>query len=335
MNDIAVDVSTIEKELADLWRAEQADPERAVTKAALWNVVAHTWTSQDHARATEVLARASAAVPQRTIIVHADPHEAEGEISSWISANCHLVGGGQKQVCSEEVSIVASGARVNHIPPLVKALLLPDMPVAVWWVGDLPEDRQDYVDTLLEPADRLIVDSAHFNHGSDLQLVSRLAEQTTTAPADLNWVRIEEWREATATLFDPPAMRERLRQIRNIRVMSGGDSSFGDLSQALLYVAWMTVQIGIELPFDLAIEGTERGIVAIEIYCEDGSMALIRRDGNHGVVIASSDGSETPLDCVTRALAQKPEDLIVRLLKRPEADRVYLEALKVAWRLAR
>lgn len=335
MNDVAVDVSKIEKELADLWRAEQQDKDRAVTKAALWNVIAHTWSSQEQARATEVLARASAAVPQRTIIVHADPNEQEGEISSWISANCHLVGGGQKQVCSEEVSIVASGERVNHVPPLVKALLLPDMPVAVWWVGDLPDRQHEYVETLLDPADRLIVDSAQFNGGTDLELVSRIAEQTTTAPADLNWARIEEWRAATAALFDPPAMRERLRSIQVIRVMSGGGAEFADLSQALLYVAWMTSQLGIELPFEFASEGDARGIVAVEIHCDDGSIAIIRRDGDHGVVIARSDGTETQLDCVTRALAQKPEDLIVRLLKRPEADRVYLKTLKIARRLAR
>lgn len=335
MNEVAVDVSHIEKELADLWRAEQHDPERAVTKAALWNVVAHTWTSQEHARVSEVLARASASVPQRTIVVLATPDEREGEIASWISANCHLIGGGQKQVCSEAVSIVASGERVNRIPPLVKALLLPDMPVAVWWVGDLPDDRHDYVETLLEPADRLIVDSAQFNGPSDLELVSRTAEHTTTAPADLNWARIEEWRAATAALFDPPAMRERLHRIRHVRVMSGGGASFSDLSQALLYVAWMTAQTGVELPFDFATEGTEQGIAAVELHCDDGSIALIRRDAMHGVVTACADGTETQLDCVTRALAQKPEDLIVRLLKRPEADRVYLKTLKIARRLAR
>jgi glucose-6-phosphate dehydrogenase assembly protein OpcA len=335
MNDLAVDVSKIEKELADLWRAEQRDDERAVTKAALWNVIAHTWSSQEHARATEVLARASAAVPQRTIIVHADPHEREGEIASWISANCHLVGGGQKQVCSEEVSIVASGERVSHVPPLVKALLLPDMPVAVWWIGDLPDRQHEYVETLLDPADRLIVDSAQFNGGSDLELVSRIAEQTTTAPADLNWARIEEWRAATAAVFDPPAMRERLRHIRVVRVISGGGTSFADVSQALLYVAWLDAQLGTDLRYEFAIEGSARGIVAVEIHHDDDSIAMIRRHGAHGVVTATSDGGEMPVDCVTRALAQKPEDLIVRLLKRPEADRVYLKTLKVARRLAR
>jgi glucose-6-phosphate dehydrogenase assembly protein OpcA len=333
--DLSVDVSKIEKELADLWRAEQKEGDKAVTKAALWNVVAHTWTTQEHARATEVLARASAEVPQRTIVVHADPHDAEGEISSWISANCHLIGGGQKQVCSEEVSIVASGERVDHIPPLVKALLLPDMPVAVWWVGDLPDDRHAYVETLLDPADRLIVDSAHFNGATDLELVSRIAEQTTTAPADLNWARIEEWRAATAALFDPPAMRARLTRIQALRVNTGGGDSFGETSEALLFVSWMIAQSGVDIAFELGNEGGQPGITSIEIQCDDGSNAIIRRDGEHGVVVARSDGTETPLDCITRALAQKTEDLIVRLLKRPEADVVYLKTLKVARRLAR
>src|SRR5258705_3539375 len=145
--DVRVNLKTIEMRLADIWREEQEDEEQAVTRAALWNVVAHTWTSDDHARATEVLSRASASVPQRTIVIRADP-KGKSEISSWISANCHVIGGG-RQVCSEEVNIVASGDRVHHVPPLVHALLLPDMPVAVWWLGDLPSDHHAYADMLL------------------------------------------------------------------------------------------------------------------------------------------------------------------------------------------
>lgn len=335
MNDLAVDVTRIEKELSELWRAEQHDAKRAVTKAALWNVVAHTWTSEEHARATQVLAAASAAVPQRTIVVQADPHEEAGEIASWISANCHLVGGGKEQVCSEEVSIVASGERVSHIAPLVKALLLPDMPVAVWWLGDLPDDHRHYAETLLEAADRLIVDSAQFNSPTDLELVARIADETATAPADLNWARIEEWRAATAALFDPPPMRACLPHIAKVRVMSGGGGAFGELAQAFLYVGWLSAQLTIDLPFELVSEGNARGIVAVEIHSHDGAISVIRRSGPNGVVLATSDVTETAVDCVTRALAQKPEDLIVRLLKRPEADRVFLKALKAARRLAR
>src|SRR5438067_7364179 len=238
-----VDVAQIEKSLADLWRNEQ-DGENAATRGALWNVVAHTSSSEHHAQATQVLGRASAAVPQRSIVIHADA-AAPAQISSWISANCHLVGGG-KQVCSEEIAIVAGGDRIHRVPPLVNALLIPDMPVAVWWLGDLPNEHEDYVLTLLDPADRLIVDSVHFDSPADLMLVNRVAEKTTTTPADLNWVRLEEWRQATASIFDPPHMRSRLETIRRLRVIAGtsGSDFFGEAVESLLYAGWISAQVG-------------------------------------------------------------------------------------------
>jgi glucose-6-phosphate dehydrogenase assembly protein OpcA len=330
-SDKRVDVTSIERQLAELWRAEKQEGDKAVTRAALWNVVAHTWNSEGHARATEVLGRASAAVPQRTIIVQADPRGSD-DIASWISANCHLIGAG-KQVCSEEVSIVAAGERVHHIAPLVSALLLPDMPVAVWWVGDLPDAHHEYAETLLDPADRLIVDSSQFTGAADLELVSRIGEQTTTAPADLTWARLDEWRAATAALFDPPAMRGRLQAILRVRVTSGGDASFGATAEALLYVAWLTAQIGVDVPYEFLRAGEDAGIGAIDIQFSHSS-ATIRQERERGVVTATADGIETAVQCITRSLARETEDLIVRLLKRPEADRVYLKTLKVARRLA-
>jgi glucose-6-phosphate dehydrogenase assembly protein OpcA len=187
--DVAVDPNTIEKSLAELWRSSKEVADDALMRAALWNVVAHTCTSELQTLASEALGRASAAVPQRTIVIRSDP-AAPPQIQSWISANCHLVGGG-KQVCSEEIAIVAGGDRVHRVPPLVNALLIPDMPVALWWLGDLPNEHEDYVLTLLEPADRLIVDSVHFDSPADLMLINRVSEKTTTTPADLSWDRLE------------------------------------------------------------------------------------------------------------------------------------------------
>ncbi|MGH9419272.1 MAG: glucose-6-phosphate dehydrogenase assembly protein OpcA, partial [Thermoanaerobaculia bacterium] len=216
--DTRIDVNAIEKSLSELWR-DQQDGDDAVTRAALWNVVAHTSTSDLHASAGVTLGRASAVVPQRTIVIRSNP-AADPELTSWISANCHMIGGG-KQVCSEEINIVAGGDRIHRVPPVVNALLIPDMPVAFWWVGDLPNEHEEYVELLLEPADRLIVDSVHFDSPADLALVSRIAEQTSTSPADLNWGRLEEWRAATASIFDPPTMRNRLGSIRRVRVIAG------------------------------------------------------------------------------------------------------------------
>lgn len=335
MSDQQVDPIAIERELAELWRASKSEGEREekdLVKAALWNVVAHTWSAEQHAHATETLSRASASVPQRTIVVEATPRGQDG-ISSWISTNCHILGA-QRQVCSEEVSIRASGEHVDHVPPLVSALLVPDMPVAVWWLGDLPRDHHRYAEILLEPADRLIFDSAQFVDRDDLEFVSRIAEETTSAPADLNWARIEEWRAATAALFDPPPMRPRMYAIDRVLIYSGGGSSFGDRSEGLLYASWLSAQTGREIRFDFRSQGSEPGILAVELRFDDESAAVLRGDRDRGVVISNIDGSEAALDCVTRSLARQSEHLIVRLLKRPEADKVYLEALRVARRIA-
>jgi len=349
MNDARIDVNAIEKNLSELWRG-QKDGEDAITRAALWNVVAHTSTSDLHASASETLGRASAVVPQRTIVVRANPAE-ESELSAWISANCHLIGDG-KQVCSEEINIIAGGDRIHRVPPVVNALLIPDMPVAFWWLGDLPNEHEAYVELLLESADRLIVDSVQFDSPADLALVARIAEQTSTSPADLNWGRLEEWRVATASIFDPPAMRSRLNSIRRVRVIAGSSNHefFGESVESLLYASWLSAQVGHTVDSSGSVEGAagtidyafERrhqstdvgGIALVEISFEDGTCAGITRDRERGVLIANVDGSVT-VQSVTRTLNQRLDELIVRQLKRSDGDRVLRRVLPIALKLAK
>jgi glucose-6-phosphate dehydrogenase assembly protein OpcA len=348
--DVRVDINAIEKSLAEIWRGEK-DGEHAVTRAALWNVVAHTATSDHHASASGTLGRASVSVPHRAIVVRSNP-SGEPEIATWISANCHLVGPG-KQVCSEQIDIVAGGDRIHRVAPIVNALLIPDMPVAVWWLGDLPNEHEEYVEALLEPADRLIIDSVHFDSPADLALIGRVAERTLTAPADLNWVRMEEWRTATAAIFDPPHMRSRLKSVRRVRVVAGVSDSefFGESIESLLYAGWLSVQTGHHVSGEGKVEGSagaidyalERrnqstdvgGIAFVELVFEDGSSATISRDREQGVLLANVDGEVSTPESVTRAHARTTDDLIVRQLKRTEGDGVLLKVLPVATRLAR
>ena len=112
--EVRVDVNAIEKSLTELWRGGEAKDDHALTRAALWNVVAHTTSPELHTEASEALAKASAAIPQRTIIVRTNVSGGP-ELASWISANCHLVGGG-KQVCSEEITLPTLRQRVREEP---------------------------------------------------------------------------------------------------------------------------------------------------------------------------------------------------------------------------
>jgi glucose-6-phosphate dehydrogenase assembly protein OpcA len=338
--DVKVDSASIEQTLAELWRGEKRDDnEHAVTRAALWNVVAHSATAEHHTHASETLSKASIAVPQRTIVVRADP-AAPPEMTSWISANCHLLGEG-KQVCSEEIAIVAGGDRVPRVPPLVSALLIPDMPVAVWWLGDLPHENAAYVDALLEPADRLIVDSCEFDSPADLAIVARVAQKTLTAPADLNWIRLEEWRVATASLFDPPPMRTKLRDVRKVRVLTDSmqQNYFGERIEGLLFASWVLAQAGCEIErVEIEIEQRQalrRGLLRVDVTMDDGFSATIERDMERGILVTRYDGLVMVPEGVTRARKRSTDELIVRELKDPASDRLLLKVLPVAVELAK
>lgn len=339
----AIDIPTIEKSLADLWRGQDNGGE-AVIRAALWNVVAHTGNHADMSVATEVLGRASALIPQRTIIIRSIASD-ESELSAWISANCHLLGEG-KQVCSEQISIAAGGDRVADVPSVVNALLIPDMPVAAWWLGDLPAEGKEYIGTLLEPADRFIVDSGRFDEADDLTLLAKIAAGTSTLPADLNWLRLEPWRIAAASLFDPSFMRARLRRIRAVRLSSGRaeERFFGDIVICLYFAAWLSTQSGHSIDaegrvtsaagavaYSLEnISGAVKALVAVEIEFDDGSKATIRLDAEAGVLRAEVAEVEQMLSTVTHVAARSAADLVIEELSHMHEDRLFARILTVA-----
>jgi hypothetical protein len=179
-----------------------------------------------------------------------------------------------------------------------------------------------------------------------------VAEHTVTTPADLNWVRLEEWRMATASLFDPEPMRQRLATIRRLRVISavGETPYFGHTVEGLLYGGWIATQLGhvvdvdgVQRPDGCAVEyvfenrpgDRDHGSVAqVELHFEDGTSATVSRDALRGVLTATADSVSLP-ETVTRTLGRSLDDLIVRQLKRHDGDPMFRRVAPAATRLAR
>jgi glucose-6-phosphate dehydrogenase assembly protein OpcA len=345
--ELSVDVAAIEKSLSELWRVEGAEAEGAVTKAALWNVVAHTYSDQQRAFASETLSKASASVPQRTIVIRANVAD-ESRINAWISANCHLLGDG-KQVCSEEIVVVAGGDRVAHVPPLISALLLPDLPVATWWVGDLPHEQTDYLEALLDPVDRLIVDSCQFDNVEDLRFISRCSLATNTVPFDLNWARLEEWRVATASLFDLPEVLSRRLSIKSLELRYDGveNGLFGQRSEALLFAAWLFGQLGYGITKDGKVEGAS-GAPALHVRAtgsgDNGAIAHLGIDLGDGLSLTVERNAEAIRSevtgigreavTITRTQGRSVNELVVRQLSRAGGDKLFERVLPRAIMLA-
>src|SRR6185295_18631806 len=135
------------------------------------------------------------------------------ELEAWISANCHLAPGGGKLLCSEEITLSAHGGGAAHLPALVSALQVPDVPAALVWIGARPSEaiREK---RLLEGADRVVIDTGAIGGSAELVGVASLARFAGEIEvADLGWLRLGPFRLLLASLFDPPVGAEPLRRV--------------------------------------------------------------------------------------------------------------------------
>ena len=104
------------------------------------------------------------------------------------------------QVYFEEVRLTVAGQAAHHLDSVVEPFTLSDLPVAVWYVGDVPEPN----DPLLSVATAVIVDSRDAAGSGRMRSLLELARRRTVV--DLSWIRLRPWRELLADLFaSPPA----------------------------------------------------------------------------------------------------------------------------------
>src|SRR3990172_13348001 len=154
-----VDVKAIDRELAELWRAaaESSQAERiALSRARTLTLVVYAPTPDAGARLAEVAAHTCQRHPARTIILIADP--AAADLTAEVTAVCQVRRRNLKQICCEQVLIRTAPAAEGRIPSLVRQVILPDMPVVLYWPGPPPAER--LFRHLGEIVDPVIVDTA-------------------------------------------------------------------------------------------------------------------------------------------------------------------------------
>lgn len=332
--DLAVDPSRVDDALRSLWR-EEAKGTPGVIRAALWNVIAFARDERERGKAGEILATLGATIPQRTLLISAVDRGGP-ELSVWIGANCRLLDG-EKQLCSEEITIAAKGERVAHVGSIVRALLVPDLPVALWWTGSDPEDVPD---DLLESSDFLIYDSRRFTGPEDLaSALSRLRERSGGG-ADLQWKRISEWRRATAAAFDCAAVRsQRILRLR-VRFAGSPEGRWGESAGAWLYAGWLAAQLGLAvgphgIPLRVEPESADGAgrLMSVMIGLEGGSEVRVERHG--GAVRAWVRGLDAAPPAIAALRSGDLIDLVRRALARRDRSRVHERALERAATLAR
>ncbi len=246
------EVGKLEAELSALWRTAGGDPvaESAVTRARAFTLLIFV-ESEDAAReVSNLVAEVTRQNPCRTIIMTVEPQASPAGLKAWVSAHCHLPIGGEKQVCSEQVTLQARGDNGRELVSVVVPLLVSGLPVHLWWrAGSF--SPPSYFDQVLRATNHVIVDSARFppvgTHLQDLANWIRVFAGRTRV-TDLNWSRITPWRELLAQCFDSPNSRPYLERISTVRIEYEMESArlLTQRAQGLLLMGWLASRLGWE-----------------------------------------------------------------------------------------
>ena len=194
--------------------------------------------------------------PTRAITVASDPaldrvatHPDEGPLS--VTARLIPTGSGAPVPGHfESVTISGGPRRLGNPARTAIPLCIPDLPIVLWWLGDLQYDLGMFRD-LAESSDRVIVDSAVFGDvARGLTSLSALDSQhgrDSSVLVDMAWSRLLDWRNLIAQFYDAPPHPETLASINSVTieyVVDGGPGQAAGQSSALLLVGWLASRLG-------------------------------------------------------------------------------------------
>jgi hypothetical protein len=257
-------VDEIERRLARIWASADLEvetpdgPERRIAaRSSVLNLVVVARRPELGIRAAATVAGLSGRHPSRTLILSAMDPDGPSSFDARVEAACAMPTMETFESCTEVIHLALGGETGRHLAATVAPLLVHDLPVVVWWPGDPPLESEQ-AGTLLELADRLVVDGSSWS-GDGLARLAQLARLTARGrPAvfDFAIVRQARWREAIASVFDRPEFQPYLRAIRSvdIRYASRPDTPTGttNVVKPVYHVAWLASRLGMTVTDPLA-----------------------------------------------------------------------------------
>jgi glucose-6-phosphate dehydrogenase assembly protein OpcA len=301
-------VAALERELARLRRVQSAHARelvRPIARASVLNLIVYADREEHARRAARSISDLALRHPSRAIVVLADRGQAREHSERRIEMHCQLpISDGARQVSYEQILVRATGDVDDRLASAVIPLLVPDLPVFLWWTGTPPLGSRSFAD-LLRLTDRLIVDSADFARPEiTLPTIARISEAARGrfGVTDLNWTRLTPWREIATAFFDVPSWRLFLDGITGLRVGFAVDMDGRDIhpSQALLFVGWLASCLGWR-PLE-TLAPSEAGGLLFAIARPDGDRIMVRvrprferglEDGDiRGIRIQATDGRQ-------------------------------------------
>ena len=331
-------------------------------RARLSNLVIYAGSTEQADKLATVIPEIVSTHPARVLLLIGESGP-EADLSASVNVWCQV--GKNQKICSEEITLRASGSRIEHLPFAVRTLVIGDLPTNLFWLPPVPPPLGGaLLYDLAERAQQVIYDSNGWLEPANgvvmtagwLEQFRRESERMRwRVAADLNWRRLKFWRRLLSQALDPVAAPGALTSINDVLIEHGPHA----VVQAWELMSWLAarlhwqvlggrVQPGVELgwrascaygPLGLRIRRLSSGpseIRRVRIACavNDRHTALVAAVQDEARLALQLEGSGTAPRTVT-VPPQPLAELVSRQLSDREYDPVFYESMAVAQVFAR
>jgi len=248
-----VDPARIERQLSEMWGEAAREGEGGqgpLVRACVLNLVIYAASERERREADALLEQVIERHPCRALLIAADRGADTARLDAYASTRCQLTSRGAKQICGEQITIEAAGPVVDTASTAVAPLLVPDVPVFLWW-RDIPHHDDKLFDRLAGMADRVVIDSSTFDRPhEDLLRLARLLGTSgdRLRLSDLNWGRLTSWRSLVAAFWEVGHYRPSLDRLTRVQIeYDPPDLAHEEIApKALLALGWFASCLGWE-----------------------------------------------------------------------------------------
>lgn len=234
--------------------------------------------------------------PSRILIVVRDPEGEDG-----LDATIHT----DTDARGDVIVLTMRGRTVEHPGSVLRPLLVPDLPVVVWWPNEAPANLLE--DRIGKLANRRITDALGADDPS--QAIVDRAYYHSPGDTDLAWTRTTAWRALLAAALD------QVRAPIEAAMVEGAT----DNAPAALLSAWLELKLGVEVQVE---QSDGPGITAVVLHTSEGEVSIHRSDGLQALYRVPGQPD--------RQVALKRRDineLITEELRRMDDDAVFGDVL--------
>jgi len=225
----------IDRALKELWSSDDAK-----TRASLINFAIYSEDPDSILTNNEQMARITDDNACRALLINCLPEARPPRARAWINALCRPYQGKQV-VCSEQISFVLEGGDAAQVQNIVFAHLDSDLPLIVWWQGDL---TKNFEERFYSRISTLIIDSSRWSDPvSEFAGLLKAKAAAKFDVRDLSWTRSHFLRTALANSFQDVKAREHLPMLEKIEITHAQ----GQRCAALLLAGWISQRLGAKL----------------------------------------------------------------------------------------